>query len=124
MILDFPKKYDILILDLIKKNIIMFLTEVMASEVRPDIIKNQEEIHKVSYSSTAGTKVDIYPDKLQMRKRVYIDKFKCYKRLMVDADILEIPEDERERIINIQTKLNQAIQDLKDGKIYSICEGL
>ena len=35
MILDFPKKYDILTLDLIKKSIIiMFLTEVRASETR------------------------------------------------------------------------------------------
>ena len=87
------------------------------------ISENKSEDYKIRYASTSGTKVDIYPDRLEMRKLVYVDELNDYRRLMREIDISEVPEDERERVKQLQNRLIHAVKDLKNGKIQDICEG-
>ena len=109
----------------------MFTTECLANEV-----KNYKELeddlqlyekYKDRYIECAfapGPKVIVYPNRFQMRERVYVEGEKCYKRLMVDVDISKIPEKYRNSIQNCQNKLKQAIKALDQHKIDYISEYL
>lgn len=94
----------------------------MMNETRPAIVQEKREEHKIKCSFAGGSTVYIYPDKLQMKKTIYNENLKRYQTVMVDASISDLPEDERDSIINDQKKLRQAIKDLNDGKIRCISE--
>ena len=104
----------------------MLLGMANAGEIKQEQIAREKycEDYKISYASTAGVKFDVYPNRFQMRKLVYVEELKCFRRLMRDVDISEIPEISRLDAIDTQNKLNQAIKDFKDGKINYVCEGL
>ena len=67
-----------------------------------------------------GSKIVVYPNRFQMRQRVYVENEKCYKRLMVDVDISKIPEKHRSFVQKTQNDLRQAIKDFESGKTSGI----
>lgn len=69
------------------------------------VAKNKGKTLKIPYMLTNGIRIDVYKYKIQMRKIIYVESLGEYRGLMRDIDIYDVPEYEREHIINIQNML-------------------
>lgn len=88
------------------------------------VVNKNGYVYSTIYGSSSGTRVEIYPNnKLKIRK-ICIDKNGHLVQQMSDASIFDVPENERDAVMQAQKELQEYLDECKKcNDVFEVYNG-